>query len=156
MKEMTPAERVALDRLRATALAKMSDADFANLETEVASKGLRNLDGWFGAQVAKAVEQVLKHPGHADQSVHGKGKGKGGAPASAPASSGGGRNPSREDEAADKVGMGANYAAENMTAHSNEMNQKIYGKDGASKKMTPIDEVELMGINDSLGSAAES
>ena len=156
MKEMTPAERVALDRLRATALAKMSDADFANLETEVASKGLRNLDGWFGAQVAKAVEQVLKHPGHADQSVHGKGKGKGGAPASAPASSGGGRNPSREDEAADKVGMGANYAAENMTAHSNEMNQKIYGNDGASKKMTPIDEVELMGINDSLGSAAES
>lgn len=65
-------------------------------------------------------------------------------------------NTRREDEAADKVGYGANQTAENMTAHSNEMNQKIYGKDGASKKMTPIDEVELMGINDSLGSAAES
>ena len=45
MNEMTPAERVALDTLRATALAKMSDADFANLETEVASKGLQNLNG---------------------------------------------------------------------------------------------------------------
>ena len=88
MNEMTPAERVALDTLRATALAKMSDADFANLETEVASKGLQNLDGWFGAQVAKAVEQVLKHPGHANQASHG-GKGGGGA-SSAPASGGGG------------------------------------------------------------------
>lgn len=88
MNEITPAERVALDTLRATALAKMSDADFANLETEVASKGLQNLDGWFGAQVAKAVEQVLKHPGHANQASHG-GKGGGGA-SSAPASSGGG------------------------------------------------------------------
>jgi hypothetical protein len=156
MNEMTPAERVALNTLRASALAKMSDADFANLEAEVASKGLRNLDGWFGAQVAKAVEQVLKHPGHADQSVHGGGRRKGGASTSAPASSGGGRNPSKEDEAADKVGYGANQAAENMVAHSNEMNQKIYGKDGASKKMTDIDEVELMGINDSLSSAAES
>ena len=90
MNEMTPAERVSLDTLRATALAKMSDADFANLETEVASKGLRNLDGWFGAQVAKAVEQVLKHPGHANQASHG-GKGGGGSSAPAPSGGGGGR-----------------------------------------------------------------
>ena len=152
MNEMTPAERVALDTLRATALAKMSDADFANLETEVASKGLQNLDGWFGAQVSKAVEQVLKHPGHASQASHG-GKGKGGSSSSDPA---GRANTRREDEAATMVGYGANQTAENMTAHSNEMNQKIYGKDGASKKMTPIDEVELMGINDSLSTAAES
>jgi|688.fasta_scaffold366667_2 hypothetical protein len=153
MNEMTPAERVTLNALRATALAKMSDADFANLETEVASKGLRNLDGWFGAQVSKAVEQVLKHPGHANQASHGGGKGKGGSPSSDIA---GRANSRREDEAGDKVGYGANQAAENMGAHSNEMNQKIYGKDGASKKMTDIDEVELMGINDSLSSAAES
>jgi uncharacterized membrane protein YgcG len=156
MNEMTPAERVTLNALRATALAKMSDADFANLETEVANKGLRNLDGWFGAQVAKAVEQVLKHPGHANQASHGGGKGKGGASSSAPASSGGASSSQRQDEAADKVGMGANNAAENMGGHANEMQHKIYGKDGASKKMTPIDEVELMGINDSLISAAES
>lgn len=327
MPEMTPAERVALDTLRKSALAQMSDADFANLEAEVALKGIRNLDGWFASEVRKAVEQVLKHPGHANQAVHGGGKGKGGASgssadsapaggagsagdqgvaqaekilanakdgamytgasdikreremmgktnrneaigrahkhdtdyqtaiadsnayakraseiraartrdpkaekvaekydtdsrrfqteaaismslasawssvamelgasesdlarvqkelepvvkhpghpdqsvhggarrkggasasASAPASSGGGRNPSKEDEAADKVGMGANYAAENMGAHANELQQKIYGSGGASRKMTPIDEVELMGIQDSLSSAAES
>ena len=90
MNEMTPSERVALNTLRATALAKMSDEDFANLEDEVARKGLRNLDGWFGAQVAKAVDVVLKHPGHADQSVHGGGKGKGGGSSSAPAPSAGG------------------------------------------------------------------
>jgi hypothetical protein len=71
MNDMTPAERVTLNTLRATALSKMSDADFANLETEVAIKGLRNLDGWFGVQIAKAVEQVLKHPGHASQASHG-------------------------------------------------------------------------------------
>jgi hypothetical protein len=313
MNEMTPAERVALNTLRATALAKMSDADFANLEAEVARKGLRNLDGWFGAQVAKAVEQVIKHPGHANQAVHGGGKGggsssapsssgadspagsgnmeafqnylaetkkrrprdskdkawkqgelqgykevkgmskkdgiahakqlhqktdklnwnnstpddffieigrtqgalsavralwgvplsdvikavepvvkhpghadqsvhgggrrKGGAPSSAPASSGGGtggkfeaepddvglgipkldaNSRRKESEAADKVGYGANTAAENMGAHANELSQKVYGKDGASKRMTPTDGVELMGIQDSLASAAES
>jgi hypothetical protein len=177
MNKMTPAERVALNALRASALAKMSDADFANLEAEVASKGIRNLDGWFASEVAKAVEQVLKHPGHADQSVHGGGRRKGGASTSAPASSGGNTSgkfiPEPDDvgfgkpqldadsrrkqaEAADKVGYGANTAAENMTAHSNELSQKVYGKDGASKRMTPTDGVELMGIQDSLASAAES
>jgi hypothetical protein len=296
MKEMTPAERVSLNALRATALAKMSDADFANLETEVANKGLRNLDGWFASEVAKAVEQVLKHPGHANQGAHGGkggastpagktpagkkqqasrasdvaqqavdnanlnvpatapkaarfranearashakarqtddpqqkayhlkaasehakrasqlmedenfhdaaeawgnaskalatasafngsvgksvepvakhpghanqashgGKGGGGS-TSAPASSGGASSSQRQDEAADKVGMGANQAAENMGGHANEMQQEIYGKDRPAnvslrgEKMTPIDEVELMGINDSLISAAES
>lgn len=105
-----------------------------------------------GTPFKKAVEPVAKHPGHANQASHG-GKGKGGSPSSDIA---GRANTRREDEAGDKVGYGANQAAENMGAHSNEMNQKIYGKDGASKKMTDIDEVELMGINDSLSSAAES
>lgn len=92
MSEMKPAERVTLDTLRKSALAKMSDADFANLETEVALKGIRNLDGWFGSEVRKAVEQVLKHPGQHDQSVHGGGKGGGKSPSAtpAPASAGGG------------------------------------------------------------------
>jgi hypothetical protein len=312
MSEIKPAERIVLDVLRQTTLAKMSDADFANLEAEVARKGLRNVDGWLGTQMRKAVEQVLKHPGHGDQSVHGGGRGKGGAgsaggddsvgnpsaaqsvsddfkrksdeayargdkkmgesyehkargasdvakapdkasaekivntaasrevdykskgamelgteyarrgdgawdaykarfgetpnvekavepvvkhpghadqsvhggarrkggaPSSAPASAGGGtggkfeaepddvglgkpksdaNSRRKESEAADKVGYGANQAAENMGAHSNEMAQKIYGKDGASKRMTDIDEVELMQISDSLGSVAES
>lgn len=84
MPEMTPAERVALDTLRKSALAQMSDADFANLEAEVALKGIRNLDGWFASEVRKAVEQVLKHPGHANQQAHAGGKGKGGGGASAP------------------------------------------------------------------------
>jgi hypothetical protein len=177
MSEIKPAERIVLDVLRQTTLAKMSDADFANLEAEVASKGLRNVDGWLGTQMRKAVEQVLKHPGHPDQSVHGGARRKGGAPSSAPASAGGGtggkfeaepddvglgkpksdaNSRRKESEAADKVGYGANQAAENMSAHSNEMAQKIYGKDGASKRMTDIDEVELMQISDSLGSVAES
>jgi hypothetical protein len=155
MPEMTPAERVALDTLRKSALAEMSDADFANLEAEVALKGIRNLDGWFASGVRKAVEQVLKHPGHADQSVHGGARRKGGASASAPASSGGGGATSRETEAGDKVGYGANQAAEKMGEHSNELSQKVYGKDGASRKMTMTDGVELMGIQDSLASAAE-
>ena len=103
-------------------------------------------------KVKKDAEPVAKHPGHANQASHG-GKGKGGSSSSDPA---GRANTRREDEAAEMVGYGANQTAENMTAHSNEMNQKIYGKDGASKKMTPIDEVELMGINDSLSTAAES
>lgn len=104
MKEMTPAERVTLNALRATALAKMSDADFANLETEVANKGLRNLDGWFGAQVAKAVEQVLKHPGHANQASHG---GKGGA--STPA----GKTPAGKKQQASRANDVAQQAVDN-------------------------------------------
>lgn len=93
MAEMTPAERQALNLLRKNALADMSDADFANLESEVANKGLRNLDGWYAVVVRKAVTAVLKHPGHPDQSVHagGRGKGKGGGaptPGTAPVSSG--------------------------------------------------------------------
>jgi len=90
MREMTPAERQALNLLRAGALSDMSDTDFADLEREVAMKGLRNLDGWYHSVVRKAVTEVLKHPGHGDQSVHGGGRRKGGAPSSAPASSGGG------------------------------------------------------------------
>lgn len=122
--------------------------------------GVRQVGGQARVEIQRAVAKartlVVKHPGHANQASHAGGKGGGGTSSSAPASSGGGKNPSKEDEAADKVGMGANYAAENMGGHANEMQQKIYGKDGASKKMTPIDEVELMGIQDSLGSAAES
>jgi hypothetical protein len=89
MSEIKPADRIVLDVLRQTTLAKMSDADFANLEAEVASKGLRNVDGWLGTQMRKAVEQVLKHPGHGDQSVHGGGRGKGGKAPASGASAGG-------------------------------------------------------------------
>lgn len=108
MNEMTPAERVALDALRATAVAKMSDADFANLETEVALKGLRNLDGWFGAQVAKAVEQVLKHPGHANQASHGGGKGGDGG----------------SKDQSSRVAVGISEATESTSSASN-LNGKI-------------------------------
>lgn len=177
MSEIKPADRIVLDVLRQTTLAKMSDADFANLEAEVASKGLRNVDGWLGTQMRKAVEQVLKHPGHADQSVHGGARRKGGAPSSASASAGGGtggkfeaepddvglgkpkldaNSRRKESEAADKVGYGANQAAENMADHHNDMKQRIYGEGGAKKRMTEIDEVELMQISDSLGFVAES
>lgn len=157
MPEMTPAERVALDTLRKSVLAEMSDADFANLEAEVALKGIRNLDGWFASVVEKAVTEVLKHPGHPDQSVHGGARRKGGASGSAPASAGGGGAPSqREIEAGDKVGYGANQAAERMAEHSNELSQKVYGTNGAGRKMTMTDSAELMGIQDSLTSAAES
>jgi hypothetical protein len=98
MTEMTPAERIALDTLRRGPLAKMTDADFAALEQEVAAKGLRNLDGWFASQIRKAAEVVLKHPGHGDQSVHGGGKrgGSSGGSSTPPAKTPSGRRTQAE------------------------------------------------------------
>lgn len=73
-----PAERFILDTLRMTSLRKMRDDDWAGLEKRVAQVGIARLDGWYGDQVRKAIRQIVaKHPGHADQSVHGGKKGGG-------------------------------------------------------------------------------
>jgi hypothetical protein len=53
-----------------------------------------------GTPFKKSVEPVVKHPGHADQSVHGGGRGKGGgAPSSSPASPAGGAGGSTAGDA---------------------------------------------------------
>lgn len=89
-------ELIFLENLRrnpTTAIGKMTPVDFEALRAEAIEKGLNKVDGWMGTQIRKSIEQVLKHPGHGDQSVHGGKKGKGGTTsASTPASSGGGYN----------------------------------------------------------------
>ena len=86
-----PAERFVLDTLRATELKKMRDDDWSGLERRVAQVGLKNVDGWYGDQLRKAIRTlVAKHGGHGDQSVHGGGKKGGSAPAPSEAPSGGG------------------------------------------------------------------
>jgi hypothetical protein len=59
-------------------------------EVETLQTTVREAWTGVGGTFEKAVEPVVKHPGHADQSVHGKGKGKSGGTSSSPAPSSGG------------------------------------------------------------------
>ena len=132
-------------------MARMMNSAASNVEV---TKALGATDA--DLQVEKAVSPVEKHPGHGDQSVHG-GK-KGGASSSTPASSAGGSSDSleRQNEAIDKVNIAGGNAADRMVNHSNEMARTIYGGKGNVGFVDSIDEVELMGISDSLASVAQS
>ena len=157
-----PAERFVLDTLRATELKKMRDDDWSGLERRVAQVGLKNVDGWYGDQLRKAIRTLVeKHPGHGDQSVHGSGKKGGSAPAPSDAPSGGGSAPRKGEskwvaetrtniggrrevrmEESTKAGENLNVAGRKILGGSKEANataDKMEGYDtGTTKRYREI------------------
>ena len=107
----------------------------------------------------KAQEPVVKHPGHADQSVHGGGRGRGASGSTSASSAGAERvlpSNKKEQEASDAVTTEGLRANERMAGHQREMSETIYGKGNQTGFLGLDDEAELMGISDTLSFAGES
>jgi len=96
--------------------------------------GVREVGGQARVEIeragAKARTLVAKHPGHADQSVHGGGRGKGGGTSSAPAPSGGGGRdePARAERMADQF--------DSMSAKANDPKTAVHWAEAATGART--------------------
>jgi hypothetical protein len=156
---MNTADRILLDGLRLAA--DVSDDVWTLVEAEVAKAGsVLAVGGQARVEIERAVAKartlIEKHGSH-DQSSHGgkKGGGAGASPSDQPSSGGGGSRLTASDKAAMEVSQAGTQASERMVEHANKMSESIYG--GKSYVgIDSIDEVELMGISDTLTSAAQN